>query len=75
MTECKPHCHLILFLVQKREQHAREARVTVGHDAFHTMSVFHPLVAQSKGNLAHLDISEVIQKTAPWGREYERNES
>ena len=62
MTECKPHYHLILFLVQKREQHAREARVTVGHDAFHTVSVFHPLVAQSKGNLAHLDINAVSRK-------------
>ena len=63
MTECKPHYHLILFLVQEREEHAWEARVTVGHDAFHTVSVFHPLVAQSKGNLAHLDISAVKQKT------------
>ena len=59
MTDYKPHYYLVLFLVQKGEEHAREARVTVGHDAFHTVSVFHPLVAQSKGNLAHLDISAV----------------
>ena len=65
MTECTPHYHLVLFLVQKREEHAREARVTVGHDAFNTVSVFHPLVAQSEGNLAHLDINAIKQRTAP----------
>ena len=62
MTEYKPHYHLILFLVQKREEHAWEARVTVGHDALHTVSVFHTLVAQSEGNLAHLDINAVSRK-------------
>ena len=59
MTQYKLHYYFILFLVQKREEHAWKARVTVGHDAFHTVSVFHPLVAQSKGNLAHLDINAV----------------